>query len=81
MTYTYADLKNDLSDLNESQLTMPVYIIQNNDEAYISGELKFCSLIHSFEDGYDYHDIPYLKSGEFDNSLNKGERRVECEFK
>ena len=81
MTYTYADLKNDLSKLNESQLTMPVYIIQNNDEAYISEKLKFSSLLHSFEDGYDYHDIPYLLSGEFDNDLNKGNRKVECEFK
>jgi len=81
MTYTYADLKNDLSKLNESQLTMPVYIIQNNDEAYICEELKFSHLLHSFEDGYDYHDIPYLLSGEFDDNLEKGIRKVECEFK
>jgi hypothetical protein len=81
MTYTYADLKKDLSKLNESQLTMPVYIHQNNDEVYISNELKFSHLFHSFEDGYDYHDIPCLESGEFDDNLNKGERKVECEFK
>lgn len=79
--YTYADLKKDLSKLNESQLTMPVYIHQNNDEVYISKELKFSHLFHSFEDGYDYHDIPLLESGEFDDNLNKGDRKVECKFK
>ena len=77
MTYTYADLKRDLSNLNESQLTMPVYIIEKKpDRAYISEELRFSSLCHSFEDGYDYHDIPYLKSGELDDNLNRGNRKV-----
>ena len=75
MTYTYADLKRDLSNLNESQLTMPVYIIEKKpDRAYISEELRFSALCHSFED--DYHDIPYLKSGELDDNLNRGNRKV-----
>ena len=75
MTYTYADLKRDLSNLNESQLTMPVYIIEKKpDRAYISEELRFSTLCHSFED--DYHDIPYLKSGELDDNLNRGNRKV-----
>ena len=73
MTYTYADLKKDLSNLNESQLTMPVYIIEKDpDTAYISQELNFSHLYHSFEDGYDYHAIPFLRSGEIDDNLDKG---------